>query len=131
MMTLRNFKIAVSRDKLLDALKENRKKHLEDWHTAMRGFVLRAGQVIEELDLQLQSKEAKAVDLSDVHSLNKPLCFSHVYDQVIHMVEFSEDQTFQLDADQFSAWVDNKWEWDRAWRDQNTIYLQTALGTTN
>ena len=129
MQTLRSFEILVDRDELMAKLRENKSAHIENYELAMDGYA----QEIEERALALvhsiEINGALRVDLSPIKNLSRPTSNAKVYEQVIEMLEWSQDEKITLSSEQFRAWVKDDWDWLESWRRANSVYVSKALGT--
>lgn len=121
-----HIKLNVSSKKLLTTLKENREKHLQNYKTAVDLF---KGQSLSLLESRISAlKENQIKDLSQVLCFNLPVPVSYVqaYDEVIKMLEFSEQQEVEIDGNQYRAWVEDQWDWSHSFGASTLSYVEAA-----
>ena len=93
--------------KLLEAIKENRKNHEENYKKAMEIY---REEVTKFCEKQLKlAKDGKDIEYN-CH-LEKPVQYLKYYDQAIKMFEFSSETAIDLDSNVFSQLVCDDWEW--------------------
>lgn len=122
MMTMHQRSVNVSRVQLLEKLRENLEIHKKEYEEALAEFKAR---LIE--DLQLAVKKVKKTD--DVMDLEKfkfkisfPEDHSQDYQDVIEMLEMSTDDTINLDAQSFKAYIKNEWVWQQSFKMTKALY---------
>lgn len=116
------------KNKVLDTLKINREKHkkayqntVDNWLTSVLG-----GQIALQKAIV---KESEKVVIKDVTSalkvlkeLDAPINFLPAYDRAIEMLELTQDESIQMDANQFKEYMKDEWSWKEQWRYSNTKY---------
>lgn len=113
-------KITVKKKKLVSTLRDNRKKHNEDFHEATVGY---QEEMIEFLRGKLDSVTAgEKINLFDNYP-KEPESHVESYDEVILMLEYGEDTELALESHDFKRYVLDKWEWKREFEVSNAGYL--------
>lgn len=130
MMNIRQRSVNVSRQELLQKLRENLEQHRAEYQEALSEFKARL-----ESDLQLALKKVKKAD--DVLSLKKfsfditfPQNHENDYIEVIEMLEMSVDETINLDAESFRAYIKNDWAWNHSFKSTLTSYKLAGSSLT-
>lgn len=118
-----NMNTTVNRLKLLERLKENRKKHSAIVEEAQAGYLVFAIKKANEALAAL--KEKKMVSLQSF-TLQLPEDYTSAYDTVIQMLEWSTDEVITLGADEFRQLVEDRWDWREGFYARNAFYSQTA-----
>lgn len=117
------FRVTVKTAELLKTLRSNRSKHEKDYENAKKGFRI---LLVKELEKKLQAaKDGKKVALS--FNNQKPDSHLGDYDDVIGMLELSEDPTLSITHGQYKQYVKDDWSWKRNWSTSNVMYLSAAL----
>lgn len=102
----------VSRTKLIEALKANRSKHVEEHQMALKGW---REQFLVHLTAQIECLEADDWARFQIPgALARPPSFVHDYDVALKMFEMSVDEEIELDGPQFQAFVMDDWGWKAA-----------------
>ncbi len=112
-----NVRTVVSRDDLLKQLRENRDEHRIIVTEARDGYKAAAKAAL--------AKQLKAARAGQPFTLNfahivAPKDYTEAYETVIKMLEWSQDATMTLGADEFRSLVMNEWDW-----------MASFLATTN
>lgn len=99
--------VKISKVKLLDKLKENRKDHRVIFEEALEGWKAR---VIGVLDCAC--REAREGRKYKTH-FNLPIPNDHTadYDEIIERVEWHEEEFIELDVIEFNRYVRDNWDW--------------------
>ncbi|MGZ8924597.1 MAG: hypothetical protein ACXW2E_01810 [Nitrososphaeraceae archaeon] len=112
MLNSRNKSVNVSRVELLKVLIKNLEVHREQYKEAVDDFTTK---------LKLELTEA-LITVNDVHfnmesvkkikiGLQPPVNHENEYIEVIEMLEMSIDDSINLDAESFKAYIKNQWSW--------------------
>jgi hypothetical protein len=108
----------VLKDHLLKKIKENRANHRAEFLAAQTVYRQR---VIEELDKRLDdARNGRTISL--VFSLPTPQDYTESYDTAIAMLEWEQGDKVEISEDDFRRYVENKWEWARAFAANTSIY---------
>lgn len=122
MMNLRQRTVNVNRLELLKALEENREKHRAEYKEALVEFHRR---LLEDLE-QAHRTVAETKNIEDLQKFRMSILFpqNHEkdYDEVIDMLKWSADETINLDAESFKAYVKNEWSWTSSFLHTKALY---------
>ena len=121
--------VKVLRSVLLEKVRENREKHIKDYHDACEGYKAQAIQRIDEVMGDIKSRierlrQGQVIELVAVSfGLNVPRSHEKDYDQVIAMLQMSVDDTLTVRSDEFACYVMDDWEWKAEWTHSNSMYM--------
>lgn len=138
--------VSVNRQKLLVALKENRKKHISDYIAAVAGYKVQATKrlaalktkIIDSVNDNFSSIQSRIerfdpddplqdkVVLTSVTSFDLQVPRSHeeAYDVAIQMAEWEVSETITLTQSQFECFVLDSWDWKTSFDVLNKSYSQ-------
>jgi hypothetical protein len=120
--------VNVSRQKLLEALKENLAKHKKDYAQAVINYRI-ALQVDLTAALALANDSESRLDKIKV-DFSHPQSYASQYQQVIDMLEFSVDETINLDSQAFRAYIKDEWSWKSSFETSNSVFsVKAASGS--
>lgn len=122
MRVLNSMKIEAKTAEVLNALRENREKHLGIVVEARDGYLKAARRELEHRLKQLES--GKIVTLH--FTLATPRDHTDVYDTAIEMLSMHQQPTVILDSEQVRSLIQDQWDWTRDWVHTNSAYSQTA-----
>lgn len=105
---------------LIVVLKKNREAHQAEHVEAMDGWRVEMQRAISKVEDQLESGDWRDADDSIV--LPKPTSFVSAYDQAIGMLEMHTGSEIEIDAETYSCFVDDKWEWKDRFEVSNSRY---------
>lgn len=108
--------------KLIDTLKQNKDNHKKMYLEAVTGFKKDAKRQLERLLAKIGDNEVADVYLS----VGAPKDMSSVYDTAIKMLNWTQDETIELDANTFRNLVMDEWDWMQSWLASNARYSETA-----
>lgn len=112
-MHLQQRSVNVSRSDLLLALRRNLDIHKAEYAEALADFKLR---LISDLEIAL--KAAKTLDVNELEdfkfNFEYPQSHADQISDVIEMLEFSTDETINLDSTSFKAYFKNEWPWKKS-----------------
>lgn len=122
MMNIRQRSVNVDRLELLAKLHENLAIHRAEYAEALGEFRER---LVE--DLKLASKKvAKTENVEDLADFSFTVTFPRNHEEdyvdVIEMLEMSRDQSINLDAESFKAYIKNEWQWQQHFRMAKAAY---------
>ena len=100
--------VRINKDKLLGTVKENREVHIADYNEAMEGY---REELEERLVDKLESLRAGELPSQNFRDLPIPQVHTDEYDQAISMLEFSVDDTIELEHREFRQYVLDQWDW--------------------
>ena len=112
-------KVEVKVQDVLKALQENRNQHEVSYHEARKKYVTEASEKLRERANALTTGDAKD---HHVHVV-VPVNFLEEYDNAISMLEMTTQETIQLDAEQFKAYIKDDWSWKKEFNAVNSAYL--------
>lgn len=111
--------VRMRKEKLLEVLNKNKNAHRDLFLKAQEGYREKA---IEELE--------KALDRAKNHKAERvyvalpwPEDHTSDYERIIRMVEYSVDNIFELDEQEFARYVLDNWEWKKQWTATSAAYL--------
>lgn len=115
--------VKVKKVELLEILKKNRADHRDIFLKAQEGYRKAA---IEELDRQLNdARNGKPFLLTRFTALVQPKDYTGEYDRAILMLQMSVDDIVTIEKEQFANFVQDKWQWSRAWAASNSSYTSS------
>ena len=115
--------VRVSRFALIEALKANRAKHIEEYADAMIEY---KELFLKELKTNLKNAKAgKDLEKCRYVSLTAPRNYSEEYDEAIAKFEFSVDDNIILSDEEFNNFVRNKWNWTATVSASNSVYASS------
>lgn len=142
--------IEVDRKKLVATLKENRKKHVEDYQVSISGYrvmaieKLKSGYEAAKVKLEKNLKKgiasleefdpANPSAASDYLtlvegiqvSLKVPRSYANEYDTAIDMAEWDVRDTLELTHAEFQCFVRDEWTWTTDFLVTNSTYRATG-----
>lgn len=120
---LRGFKaVRVTKAALKKALEANREKHQVAFQTAREGYKKAFIQALERnLALAREGKEFNA----HVH-LTVPVDHTSDYSRALKLLEFSEDEEFELSALEFDQYVMDQWIWSGQFEETVSVYSASS-----
>lgn len=109
----------VDKSKLLTILKDNLEKHTTKWETAHEKWGV---AVIHALALALaDAKEGK--EFKTAFHLPEPTLHAEQYEDIIGLLELSNETTIEIDQSDYSRFVKDEWNWSQQWTASNAVYL--------
>ena len=118
----KEIKINVSKGLLLEKLTHNREEFVKKYKIAKKGY--RASLITELESKLLAAKSGHKVDLSFKNQ--PPKNQTSDYDDIIGMLEWSTDETVELNQEQYKNYIDDKWDWYGHWSLSNSNYLSMS-----
>ena len=111
--------VKINKDRLLETVKLNLETHVQDYKEAVEGYAI-------EMTTQLKAKLAE-LDNGEVPEQNfvdlpKPSSHAGDYEQVIAMLEYSEDDVVELDDYEFQNYVMDNWGWKERFSTMSSNY---------
>lgn len=121
----------VSKEVLIQTLKKNKLKHVEDYTTAVKGWRVRMKKALDLAvsnfnssletvmsdDTCISSVKDKTLDhMSAVTKVlsDKPESKERDYERTIAMLEMIVDTTVDITTDEYRKFVEDDWSWKRA-----------------
>lgn len=115
-ITNREYKYPVS--KLLDAIKANRERHINDFEEALGEYRRRATECL--FNAWQEAKDGG--EIRRTVDLPEPKSHKDDYDQIIAMLEMTSDEIIRLDSREFAMFVMDDWEWKKQFVHVNRSY---------
>jgi hypothetical protein len=116
--------VNVPRDKLLAALKENLTKHQKDYVQAVINYRLALQADLTAALVQANDPKSR-LDKIKV-DFSHPTSYASQYQQVIDMLEWSTDETINLDSQAFRSYIKDEWSWKSSFETSNSTYATKA-----
>ena len=114
---------------LLEKLTENLETHKKEYEEARKGFKIEVQEQIESLQKLIERKPDTFKVPRDLQRISPPDCHIEEYERVISMLKACTDDELDLDADQYAAYVENKWAWQSGWQVSNSaLILKSRVG---
>jgi len=122
MMNIRQRSVNVERFALLIKLRENLEIHKKEYAEALTEFHARLLSDLKTAVKKVESTEN--IDKLRNFRINVPFPLSHAkeYEEVIEMLEMSVDDTINLDAESFKAYIKNEWAWSASFETTKMLY---------
>ena len=133
--------VRINKDKLLEIVITNRDKHATEYREAIEGYWISLQEAFEDKVeavenhiSKIESKDRTNKQMADGPSayldnrndLPKPEDHLDDYDSIIAMLQWSEDDTVELEATDFNNYVQDDW----GWKEQFTRMSDTYNGKT-
>ena len=99
--------INVNVAELLEHVKANRKKHIQEYAEAMETY---RELVIKTLEAQLE-RAKQELDVEHVLDIKRPKSYLSAYNDVITMLEWTTVPEVNLDQNEFRQYVKDEWNW--------------------
>jgi len=116
--------VNVSRLTLLSSLRENLEKHKADYAAAVINYRLALQADLTTALVQANDPDSR-LDKIRV-DFSHPQSYASQYQQVIDMLEYSVDETINLDSQAFRAYVKDEWSWKGSFELTNSTYASKA-----
>ena len=116
-------KIKVSKQTLIDKLKENKETHIIEFEKMYDEY---QKEVIVELSklLKVAKKTERFTEIKAKIYLAPPTSYVDDYQTAIDMLEFSIDSEIYITQREFEQYVQNKWSWSGTFELSKTMYLK-------
>jgi enoyl reductase-like protein len=110
--------VQISKSKLIEKIRENKKNHIESYEKAVIAYKKKALTQLEELKIAAENGDIKLrLDLTT------PIDNSKHYDSIIEMFEWEERDSVELSQQEFNEYVQDKTESSRIASMSNSMYL--------
>ncbi len=138
--------VKVDRERLLETLKSNREKHIQQYEEALAGYQEQALAKLQkaketalarmeknfqkvQLDLEDFDPESKTSDYieliqSEVIHLPVPRNYSKEYDAAIDIAQWEVEETMTLTFAEFQCFVRDVWEWSEDFYSNTVSYTK-------
>lgn len=112
------FTVKVNRDKLLDTLQKNREKHVAIFNEARDNY-----RIVVVSTLRKRASEIEAGEKIDTYfNLPVPTSYEKDYARAIQMVTWAENDTIELDEEDFQNYVNDEWHWKQSFASTTSNY---------
>lgn len=118
MLNVRNQLVHVKREDIIKALTEGLDSHKLEYTEAMEDYKIAVVKFLENALHNANSGTFKDLVLN----ISAPTNHERDYQNVLDMLEYSVDETFQLDSDTFRAYFKGEWSWKNS-------FMHTMLST--
>lgn len=124
MMHLHQKSVKVTKHALLTSLRNNQEQHAKDYEEAIEDYRLVLSNALSEAAKTAQiGPENKVKDITkNLYELKPPQDHRDDYTNVIEMLEYSVDNTIELDEQSFKAYVKNEWSWTATFTASGSFY---------
>lgn len=113
--------VKIKASELLQVVLKNRETHRKIFLEAQEGYRAAA---IAELDVMLaEAREGKRIRRAV--SLIEPVDQTQEYDRVVRMLEMTVEDSVELAAHEFDAYVMDRWTWKQQFNASNRRYSKT------
>lgn len=113
--------ITVEKARLLEALKNNKKTHVDDFNLAWEGFMKQAQMNVEEL-LKALKKAPRGQAPQLYIGLEAPRNHEHDYQRAIEMCDWETGDQIDLTEEEFQQFVQDDWNWKHQFNTSNQLY---------
>lgn len=113
-------RVTVSKDELIKIITKNRASHKAAYAEASNGY---QRAVIAELHSQIQAIENDKSHRVVITEF-PPTDHTTDYDKALRMLSMSVDDKVQITSVEFTHFVDDDWDWKRAWVASTRKYLE-------
>lgn len=111
---------------LLEKLTANLEIHKKELEEARAGFFLEVQEQIEALQATMKEHPNTFSIPTAFRHLYPPHSHVEDYERAISMLSACHDTYLDLEADQYSAFVENKWSWRDGWTASNSAYISKS-----
>lgn len=120
MFTRNEITVKVEKSKLLQTLKTNLVNHVETHKKALIGWRERASNKLQELSIAVRDGKVKSIEVMSVSDV--PSSYAAAYESVIEMLEYCQDNVIELTSEDFSRYVQDRWEWKSSFMSNSSKY---------
>jgi hypothetical protein len=114
--------VTVNKDQLLDALRKNRSNHQKIFDEALEGWRKEAITVLGDA----VAKAKAGAKFQTYINLPRPKNQIPDYDRAIKMLEMSIDSQITVSAQDFEAFVLDRWNWQKTFLQHSNKFSETA-----
>ncbi len=113
--------VLLNKERLLETVRENLATHREKFEEAMDGYKLKAIGLLSEHIQRIRDNAPEKVFIQ----LPMPEDHSRDYERVIEMLEWSQDDTLELDESEFATYVLDQWGWQEGFAQTYAMYSKS------
>jgi uncharacterized membrane protein len=117
--------IKVHRMEVLAVVKENRKNHIKEFNQALKEWKKSCKKALKKA-LERAEKDG-FIDLGVFTDLPKPVSYEKSYDNAIARLEMDVREEIELEDREFSAWVQDDWNWRGAFVASTSLYNNSGV----
>lgn len=102
--------ITAKTDEVLEALRTNRKKHINDFEDAKKAYFVAAEKLLKKELGRIKEGKFRSLGIS----LSIPMSYEKQYDTAIRMFELhknADKETIELNSNQVDSLVHDVWDW--------------------
>ena len=116
--------VRVDKFELIKQITENLAFHTEEFGEAILGWQEKFFKTIGELNAaMLEGQLDRAEEVAKrLRNLTKPQSHIEEYEEVLEMLEASQDEEFVLDASDFNKYWRDNWRWKDGFSTTNALY---------
>lgn len=115
-----NISVKVNKYKLIETLKANLEKHVEAHKKALEVWRERAANKLQELSEKVRDGKVRSIDVMSISDV--PTSYAPSYESVIDMLSYCDDVILELTSEDFSRYVQDKWEWKQSFLSNSSKY---------
>ena len=112
--------IQIRKDKLLEILKINKDIHIGEYREARKAYI--EATVVELSEAIEKLKENKDVNTFHLFKNPKSKNYATSYDTAIKMLNWHDQDTVELDAKHYNAYVEDEWDWTNEFKNTSSSY---------
>lgn len=117
--------VTIKREALLEILKSNRERHIENVKAAEHGRREQAKQQLRDLLIRLN--HPYHFELPEHITFPQNVDNTSDYDRAIRMVELEVEEVITLQPYTFNQWVMDEWDWQPDFLRTATAYVGAAV----
>lgn len=118
-------KVLLDRNELLEIVRENKEKHVAEYHEAVTDFKKAVFNVTKE-NLSL-ARTGRLEEIARIKSIpNAPVSYEDNYNRAIRMLELSVEDQVELEEQIFNQLVLDEWHWKLMFTTMNATYKGMA-----
>lgn len=114
------YSVTVSKAQLLETLQANLTKHVAEYEEARANYPAAVVEALRERADEIEVGTRKPYDYSV--NLPRPHSYADEYEDAIQMLEWSTEETVELDQSQFKQYVQDEWNWKAGFTTTTSMY---------
>ena len=124
--SMANIKQMYNRKALIEKVKANKKKHVEEFNAASAEYdkmlVQKLRKMVAAAEANLEAKPGTKKEVPHDVDLVRPKSFEKAYDIAINMLEMGEGDSIELPLNIFAQIVHDEWDWQDEFFASASIY---------